>query len=37
MVYVTVEPAGPSEDAIDIQMAVLEMLVETCDGVVLAN
>jgi len=37
MVYVTVEPASAPEDAIDIQMAVLDMLVETCDGVVLAN
>ncbi len=37
MVYVTVEPASAPEDAIDIQMAVLDMLVETCDGVVMAN
>ena len=37
MVYVTVEPASASEDAIALQMAVLDMLIETCDGVVLAN
>jgi hypothetical protein len=37
MVYVTVEPASAPEDALDIQTAILDMLVETCDGVVLAN
>lgn len=37
MVYVTLEPAHAPEEAIEIQMAVLDMLVETCDGVVLAN
>lgn len=37
MVYVTVEPASAPEEAIALQMAVLDMLIETCDGVVLAN
>ena len=34
---VVVEPITQDEDAIGIQMAVLDMLVETCDGVVMAN
>ena len=37
MVYVTVEPASAPEEAIALQMAVLDMLIETCDGIVLAN
>ena len=37
MTYVTLEPSSAPEDGIDLQMAVLDMLVETCDGIVLAN
>ena len=37
MVNVTLEPAHAPEEAIEIQMAVLDMLVETCDGIVMAN
>ncbi len=37
LVSVVVEPVTQDEDAIGIQMAVLDMLVETCDGVVMAN
>lgn len=37
LVSVMVEPVTQDEDALSIQMAVLDMLVETCDGVVMAN
>ena len=37
LVSVVVEPVTQDEDAIGVQMAVLDMLVETCDGVVMAN
>jgi hypothetical protein len=37
MTYVSLEPAGASQDGVDLMMAVLEMLAKTCDGVVLAN
>lgn len=36
-VSVTLEPVTRDEDAISIQMAVLDMLVETCDGIVMAT
>src|SRR3990167_9575731 len=34
MAYVTLEPSRAPQDAVDLQMAILEMLCETCDGVV---
>jgi hypothetical protein len=37
LVSVVVEPVTHDEDPIGVQMAVLDMLVETCDGVVMAN
>jgi hypothetical protein len=37
MAYVTLEPSRAPQDGIDLQMAVLEMLCETCDGIVLPN
>ena len=37
LVSVSVEPVTSDEDALELQMAVLDMLVETCDGVVMAN
>ena len=37
MAYVTLEPSGAPQDAVDLQMAILEMLCETCDGFVLPN
>ena len=37
LVSVSVEPVTRDEDAIDLQTAVLDMLIETCDGVVMAN
>lgn len=37
LVSVSLEPVTSDEDALDVQMAVLDMLVETCDGIVMAN
>jgi hypothetical protein len=37
LVNVTVEPVTRDDDALSLQMAVLDMLVETCDGIVMAN
>jgi hypothetical protein len=37
MAYVTLQPSSASQDGVDLQMAVLEMLCETCDGLVLPN
>jgi hypothetical protein len=37
MAYVTLEPSSAPQDGVDLQMAVLEMLCETCDGLVLPN
>lgn len=37
LVSVVVEPVTQDEEALSAQMAVLDMLVETCDGVVMAN
>jgi hypothetical protein len=36
-VSVSLEPVTMDADAIDLQMDVLDMLIETCDGVVMAN
>lgn len=35
--YVTLEPSSAPQDGVDLQMAILEMLVKTCDGIVLPN
>ena len=37
LVSVTLEPVTSDTDALDMQMDVLDMLIETCDGIVLAN
>ena len=37
MTYVTLEPSSAPQDGIDLQMAVLEMLCKTCDGIALPN
>lgn len=37
LVSVGLEPVTTATDAIDLQMDVLDMLIETCDGVVMAN
>jgi hypothetical protein len=37
MAYVTLEPSSTPQDGVGLQMAVLEMLCETCDGFVLPN
>jgi hypothetical protein len=37
MAYVTLEPSSAPKDAVDLQLAVLEMLCKSCDGIVLAN
>lgn len=37
MTYVTLEPSRAPEEAIELQMAILEMLAKTCDGIVLPN
>jgi len=34
---VTIEPVTRDDDALSLQMAILDMLVETCDGIVMAN
>ncbi len=37
LVNVTFEPVTRDDDALSLQMAILDMLVETCDGIVMAN
>jgi len=37
LVNVTIEPVTRDDDALSLQMAILDMLVETCDGIVMAN
>ncbi|MEQ1781263.1 MAG: hypothetical protein ABMA14_07880 [Hyphomonadaceae bacterium] len=37
LVSVSLEPVTSDDDALELQMAVLDMLVETCDGIVMAN
>lgn len=37
LVSVSMEPSRAGDEAIELQMAVLDMLVETCDGIVMAN
>ena len=37
LVSVMLQPVTQDEEALSAQMAVLDMLVETCDGVVMAN